>query len=137
MTATSQHAETTVLALDASVDTLATDADVEGLKAVLAEDFLYTHSTGATQTREVWIESLIPLAGKRQRVVSNVAVEIHGDIAVARGDLDIVWNDGRLATNRYVRVFRLRDGHWQAISQRTLPAPDRLNQGSYTGPATP
>jgi hypothetical protein len=41
------------------------------------------------------------------------------------GDVDIVWMDGRHNYDRYVRVHRLIEGEWRAISQRTVPAHDR------------
>jgi hypothetical protein len=58
-------------------------------------------------------------------VVSGARAELHGDVAVVAGDVDIVWNDRPTKYNRYVRIFRLVDGVWKAISQRTVPAPDR------------
>ena len=72
-------------------------------------------------------QSLKPLAesGRRKRIPSNIQVELHGDVAVSRADLDIDWNDGATRYLRYVRVYRLRNGRWQALSQRTVPAPDR------------
>ena len=41
------------------------------------------------------------------------------------GDLDVVWNDGRLALDRYVRVYRREEGAWRVFFQRTFPASDR------------
>ena len=35
------------------------------------------------------------------------------------------WNDGRLALDRYVRVYRNEGGSWRAFFQRTFPAHDR------------
>jgi ketosteroid isomerase-like protein len=129
MTATST--EKLLVDLDASIDALASEAKVDALNSILAEDFMYTHSTGKTQNRQEWTDSLIPLTGKRTRVVSNGEAEVHGDVAVVRGDLDIAWNDDRpVATDRYVRVYRLQDGQWRAISQRTVLAHDRQHPSS-------
>jgi Domain of unknown function (DUF4440) len=111
--------------LDSSIDELASKGDFDALVPLLAEDFRYNHSTGQSQSRNEWLEGLKPLVGRRDRIVSAVEVELHGEIAVAMGDLDIVWMDGRHNYDRYVRVYRLVDSHWRAISQRTLPAHDR------------
>lgn len=111
--------------LDASIDEAASDADFGRLDALLADDFIYAHSTGMVQDKTEWVESLKPLVGKRRRVVSGARAELHGDVAIVAGDVDIVWNDRETKYNRYVRVFRLVDGAWRAISQRTVPAPDR------------
>lgn len=130
MTADTGTAQDLVRALDEQIDALASAGELERLVELLAADFVYTHSTGQTQGRGEWLESLRPLAGRRQRLAHDAAVELHGDVAVTKGDLDIVWNDGRVALDRYVRVFRRQDGRWQAVSQRTFAAPDRHGPGT-------
>jgi ketosteroid isomerase-like protein len=110
---------------DASIDALASRGDFAALGALLAADFRYNHSTGLTQNKSEWLDGLRPLVGRRERLASAIEVEVHGDVAVAMGDLDIVWTDGRHNYDRYVRVFRLTDGEWLAIFQRTVPAHDR------------
>ena len=72
-----------------------------------------------------WIAGLKALVGKRDRVANVVGVEFHGDIAVVRGEVDIVWREAPTKYNRYVRIYRLVDGGWRAISQVTTPSPDR------------
>jgi hypothetical protein len=111
--------------LDASIDQLASQGDFDALGALLASDFRYNHSTGLSQDKTEWLDGLKPLVGRRDRVTSSVQVELHGDVAVAMGDLDIVWKDGRHAYDRYIRVYRRVDGDWRAFFQRTLPAHDR------------
>jgi Domain of unknown function (DUF4440) len=117
--------EQSVLAVDARIDALASDGDFDALEELLAQDFRYNHSTGLSQSKTEWIEGLKPLVGRRRRVVSGLQIDPHGDVAVVMGDLDVVWNDGRIALDRYVRVYRLIEREWLAIFQRTLPAPDR------------
>ena len=123
--AATETAADTLVRLDASIDEAASDADFARLNALLADDFIYAHSTGTVQDKTEWLESLKPLVGKRRRVVSGARAELHGDVAIVAGDVDIVWNDRETRLNRYVRVFRLVGGTWKAISQRTVPAPDR------------
>ena len=123
--AATETAADTLVRLDASIDEAASDADFARLDVLLADDFIYAHSTGTVQDKTEWLESLKPLVGKRRRVVSGARAELHGDVAIVAGDVDIVWNDRETKLNRYVRVFRLVDGTWKAISQRTVPAPDR------------
>ena len=116
---------TDIVALDESIDALASEADLPRLAALLADDFVYVHSNGNRQGKVEWLDSLVPLADRRRRVASHVEVDLHGDIAVAIGDLDILWNEGRTVRNRYVRVYRRQAGAWRAIAQRTVPASDR------------
>jgi hypothetical protein len=114
-----------IAALDLKIDELASQADLPGLTLLLADDFTYIHSNGNRQDRAEWLQSLLPLVDRRRRVASNVVVDLHDDIAIASGDLDIVWNDRPTVTNRYVRVYRHSGETWRAIGQRTVPAPDR------------
>ena len=111
--------------LDVSVDELASKGEFAALSALLADDFHYSHSTGLVQDKREWLDSLVPLVGKRDRVANVVNVELHGDVAVVKGALDVVWVAAPTKYNRYVRVYRLREGAWRAISQVTTPAPDR------------
>ena len=116
-------------ALDASIDELASRGEFETLASRLADDFRYNHSTGLGQNKAEWLEGLKPLVGRRDRLARPVVVELHGDVAVAIGDLDIVWGDGRHNYDRYVRVYRRDGGQWRVVSQKTLPAPDRAPAG--------
>lgn len=111
--------------VDQRIDELASRGELEALGELLAEDFRYNHSTGLGQSKREWLEGLKPLVGRRQRVASAIQVELHGDVAVAMGDLDIVWTDGRHNYDRYVRVYRRTGDRWLAVSQRTVPAHDR------------
>ncbi|HEX5369499.1 MAG TPA: nuclear transport factor 2 family protein [Dehalococcoidia bacterium] len=118
-----------LLQLDASVDTLASDGDFDALARLLADDFRYIHSTGLTQSKSEWIEGLRRLVGQRRRVVSSLVADPHGDVVIVTGDLDVVWNDGRLALDRYARVYRRDGAGWRVFFQRTFPAHDRAKSG--------
>jgi hypothetical protein len=111
--------------LDSSIDDLANKGELDALGALLAPDFRYTHSTGHSQSKSEWLEGLRPLVGRRERIASSIEIELHDSLALAMGNLDIVWTDGRHNYDRYVRVYRVTDGTWLAVSQRTVPAHDR------------
>jgi hypothetical protein len=117
--------ETQLRDIDASIDRLASSGEFDALEKLLADDFRYNHSTGLGQNKREWLDGLKPLVGRRERVTSSIHVELHGDLAVTMGDLDIVWGDGRHNYDRYVRVYRLVDSDWRVVSQRTVPAHDR------------
>lgn len=128
MTQDTATLEATLRDLDASIDDLATRGNFDTLASLLADDFRYNHSTGLSQSRTEWLDGLKPLVGRRDRIASSISIEVHGDLAVAMGDLDIQWGDGRHNYDRYVRVYRRDDGAWRVISQRTVPAHDRAPQ---------
>jgi ketosteroid isomerase-like protein len=112
--------------LDVAIDTATSDQDRAALELLLADDYMYTHSNGKSQSKAEFIAGVLARTNPPRRMLSDVNVELHGDIAVTRGNLDILYNDER--TNlfmRYVRVYRLIDDRWQAISHRTVYATDR------------
>src|SRR5438552_16365587 len=117
--------ETALSRSDVSIDELASKGDFTAMSAILAGDFVYSHSTGLVQNKDEWLSSLQPLVGRRNRVATSTGVEVHGDVAIVKGEVDIVWFDAPTKCNRYVRVYRREDTGWRAISQVTLPALDR------------
>jgi hypothetical protein len=46
--------------LDVSIDELASKGEFAALAALLADDFVYSHSTGLVQDKQEWLESLKP-----------------------------------------------------------------------------
>ena len=125
MTTETAALEAKLQEVDGSIDDLASKGEFDVLASHLASDFRYNHSTCASQDKTEWLEGLKPLVGRRSRITSSIRVEVHGDVGVAMGDLDIDWGDGRHNYDRYVRVYRLHDGKWLAVAQRTVPAHDR------------
>jgi ketosteroid isomerase-like protein len=125
-TVTDSDAEAQLCALDVAIDTATADQDAAALEALLAADYIYTHSNGRSQTKAEYIAGVVARDNPPRRNLNDVHAEIHGDVAITRGNLDIVYNDER--TNlfmRYVRVYRQRAGRWQPISHRTVYATDR------------
>jgi ketosteroid isomerase-like protein len=114
-----------LIGLDPKMDTAMAEQDRETLESLLADDFMYTHSNGMTQSKRDFIEPIMAPENPPQRLLSEIAGELHGDIGVTRGNLDVVSPDRRLLF-RYVRVYRKQpDGAWRSISHRTLYANDR------------
>ena len=119
--------EANVLAeLDPKMDTAMAQQDRATLESLLADDFMYTHSNGMTQNKQEFIEPIMARVNPPQRILSESVGELHGDVGVTRGNLDVVYDDGRpRLLFRYVRVYRKIDGAWRPISHRTLYAKDR------------
>jgi ketosteroid isomerase-like protein len=112
--------------LDQRIDTAMSDRDSAVLESLLADEFIYTHSNGRSQPKSEFIAAIIQRADPPRRVLSDVHVELHGDIAVTRGDLDIHYLDDRPDLfMRYVRIYRQFGEEWRAISHRTTYATDR------------
>ena len=111
--------------LDPRMDTAMADQDRATLESLLAEDFIYTHSNGMSQDKGAFIDGIMAREGPPRRDLSEIEGELHGDVAVSRGNLDVVYADGRRLVFRYVRVYRQQDGDWRPISHRTVYAKDR------------
>jgi ketosteroid isomerase-like protein len=121
-----QSAVQTLSELDQAVDTAMSERDAAALDAALADDFIYTHSNGRAQPKAEFVAAIVQRSDPPRRVLSDVHVELHGDIAVTRGNLDIRYLDNRPDLfMRYVRVYRRFDSKWRAISHRTVYATDR------------
>jgi ketosteroid isomerase-like protein len=111
--------------LDPQMDTAMARQDLAKLETLLADDFIYTHSNGLSQPKREFIDAIGRRENPPRRDLSEIAGEVHGDVGVTRGNLDVVYGDGRRLVFRYVRVYRLSDGSWHPISHRTLYATDR------------
>src|ERR1700730_7671931 len=121
-----QSASDVLRQLDVLVDTSVSDRDAATLGSVLADDFVYTHSNGRSQSKREFIDAIAGREQPPRRVLSEIEAELHGDVAVTRGNLDIEYADER--PNLYmrcVRVYRLSSHHWRPISHRTVYATDR------------
>ena len=112
--------------LDPQIDTAMAQGDLAALHALLAPDFIYTHSNNNHQAKADFIEAIGKRENRPRRDLTEVEAEVHDDIAVTRGNLDVVYYDERPTLHfRYVRIWRAEDGAWRAISHRTLYAKDR------------
>jgi hypothetical protein len=111
---------------DQAIDTAMSDRDAAALDSLLADEFIYTHSNGRSQPKPEFVAAILQRQDPPQRILSDVHVELHDDIAVTRGDLDIRYSDARPDLfMRYVRVYRRFGSEWRAISHRTVYATDR------------
>jgi ketosteroid isomerase-like protein len=118
--------DTLFLEIDPVMDNAMSAGDGATLGRLLADDFIYTHSNGNSQNKREFIDAIVARENPPQRPLTEIKSEIHGDIAVTRGNLNVVYNDGRPQLYfRYVRVYRNQDGSWRPISHRTLYASDR------------
>ena len=112
--------------LDQAIDTAMSERDAAMLESALADDFVYTHSNGRPQPKPEFVAAILQRSDPPRRLLSDVHVELHDDIAVTRGDLDIHYLDNRPSLfMRYVRVYRRFGSDWRAISHRTVYATDR------------
>jgi ketosteroid isomerase-like protein len=113
-----------VVAHDLRLEAAISGGDFRTLDELLAADFVYTHSTGVRQPRAVYLAAEADRTVRSQRELTDIEVELHGDLAISSGDLTITYSRTRGRPPhllRYLRVHRRQPGGpWQTLSHRTL-----------------
>lgn len=96
--------------------------DAAYLEKVFADDFTYAPTTGAVANKTQWLQNVAKRPFMYRRIVS-VNIEIHGDVAVARGNLDMAVHDehgGRGNLIKYLHIYERRNGTWLLLTHRSL-----------------
>lgn len=126
-----------LLTLDRRIQAAMVSDDAPFLARALADEFRFTHSDGRVQTKvDVIREAASTPRRYLRREVLNPVAEIHGNVALVLGSLDVASaaNPERTQakaicyTLNYVHLFVRRSGRWQLLSHRTTemtkqPAP--------------
>lgn len=123
ISACAQTTEKEVLLANAQIDEGVVKKDMKRLELLYADDFVFTHGTGFVEGKESWLKDV---QNPEKRFISrqqdSTKAEMHGDVAILIGRLDIVREQKKTQTKYgiwYVRVFVWRKGQWQLISHRT------------------
>jgi ketosteroid isomerase-like protein len=107
--------------LDSAIDTAVSGPDAATLDRLLADDFVYTHAGGKPEPKGEFIATAVARVDPPRRNLHDLQVEQHGDIAVTRGTIEFIYSDSRPNLYLgYVRVHRLLDSGWRAISHRSF-----------------
>jgi ketosteroid isomerase-like protein len=112
-----------LLSINAQMEEAVVKKNIPFLEKHLAEDFVFTHGTGYVDDKASWIKSVSnPNSRFLSRVQDSTAVELHGDIVLAIGKIEIVRKDKDKEVAygiRYIRVYRKNKNVWQMISHRS------------------
>lgn len=85
-----------------------------------ASDYYHTHASGKIDTKKSWIENVKkPSTSYTLRNHDSVTVELHKDIAIVTGTLEVDRPAGRKKA-KYVRVFVYRQKLWQLLSHNAI-----------------
>jgi hypothetical protein len=96
--------------------------DAAYLEKVFADDFTYARTTGEVANKTQWLQNVAKRPFMYRRIVS-VNIEIHGDVAVARGNLDMAVHDehgGHGNLIKYLHIYERRNGTWLLLTHRSL-----------------
>jgi ketosteroid isomerase-like protein len=118
-----QKTDADVLRANASIDAGVVTKDMAALQKLYADDFVFTHGTGLVEGKASWLKNVqSPDVQFKQRKQDSTQVEMHNDVAIVIGRLDIVREQKHQTATYgiwYVRVFVWRAKRWQLISHRT------------------
>ena len=116
--------ETALRDLEQQIEDAVSRRDATFLDRVTAPTFARTDQEGKVEDRAT-VMALIrqppPTSDIIRRTIDRVRqqVQLHGDVAVTRGELE-VRGPRRAFRTTYSRVYRWRDGQWQLLSHTTL-----------------
>ena len=99
------------------------------LKQLLADDLTYTHSTGETDTRAVFIDNLKTGVRKYHKVDhESMDVRLYGNTAVLTATAQIETSQkGAKPTPAHLRFIHLwvfQNGRWQMVAHQSLRLPN-------------
>ena len=142
--------EAAVRALEHELETAYYAGDLDALRRITSEDFVFTYGTSDSFPREAWFGRMrkntpeteardaevrerareqsrdtIPLlTGLRAGEETEYVIEQHGDVVITNRRYNIQDPDRSERCLRYVRVYRQLEGQWRCISHRYIHAVD-------------
>src|SRR3954447_6793663 len=81
--------------LDLAIDAAVSDPDAATLEALLADDFIYTHAGGKPEPKREFIATAVARVDPPRRVLHDLQVEPHGEVALTRGVIEFIYSDAR------------------------------------------
>jgi ketosteroid isomerase-like protein len=115
-------AEAEIRDLEQRVDTAIFNGDTAFLQNVFSEDFRFMHFDGEVTDK---VQSLQQVAKRPyvMRRLDSVKIEMHGDVAITEGLVDISahgehGNHSYLV--KYLRVYQRKNSLWQMLSQQSV-----------------
>jgi ketosteroid isomerase-like protein len=109
--------------INRSLDRAIVKKDVDYMQKHFADDFFFYHATGMIDSKESWIgKNKNPNNKMLSREHDSVTVELHGDVAILKGTLTVLFPPEAKRAGyavRYIRVFANRKNLWQLISHHS------------------
>lgn len=104
-------------------------ADAAALGKILADDLVYTHSTGDDDTKKMFIDNMSNGVRKYTKVQheGDIEAKLYGDIAIVRAKARIeTVQSGKPggAHLKWIHIFRYKGGVWQLLAHQSLRLPN-------------
>jgi len=110
-----------LLRLNQLTDDYVVARNTAALDTIYADDFVFNHGSGKTEGKEGWYVT-VKRANYPLRAHDSVKVELHGNVAILRGKMNIQKVNKDKTDKywlKYVRVYVLR-GRWRLVSHSTV-----------------
>lgn len=119
-----ENTQKTIEELNQRIDNAVIKKDVDQLRKLYADDFVFTHGSGVVDSKESWLKDIEKSTARFiSRQHDSTTVEVHDNVAIITGRL-MVTREGEKGISkygiRYVRVYALRKKQWLLISHRTV-----------------
>jgi ketosteroid isomerase-like protein len=139
-----------IRALEKELETAYYDRDLDALRTLTSDDFVFTYGTSDSFTRDVWFtrirkrtaeteamdaevrdraqrqgrDEIALLTGLRVGDETEYVIEQHGDIVISNRRYNIQDPDLTERCLRYTRVFRREPDGWRCLSHRYVHSMD-------------
>lgn len=98
------------------------------LKQILADDLTYTHSTGETDTKAVFIDNLKGARKYHKVNHESMDVRLYGNTAVLTATAQVETSQKGGSVNpahlRFIHLWVLQNGRWRMVAHQSLRLPN-------------
>jgi hypothetical protein len=119
---------TDLQALDHAVESAFQRADADYLKDVLADDFQFFISSGKPLPKAQVLTTYGKPGQFPRRELTSANIELHGDVALSNGRMEVHSAAGRDYVVCYLRLYQRRGERWQLLSHRTFRERDGFTE---------
>ncbi|MFQ5983165.1 MAG: nuclear transport factor 2 family protein [Woeseiaceae bacterium] len=121
--------EDEVLQVQASRFQAMTEANIEALRVILADELTYTHTTGSVDTKAEFLDALQSQGINYHSIEpTDAQVRIYDNTAVITGvsAMKVSAGENHYAFSiRFIEVYRKNDGNWQLVAWQSTRLPDK------------
>jgi len=96
------------------------ESDGAALDLLLGEELINTHSSGLTEDKATHLNRLSK-PGSDTYTRANLSVRMYGDMAVMRGDMDILHSSAPPTMVTALQLWVKRDDRWQLVAFQNAP----------------
>ena len=122
-----QAREQDVLRIQADRFRAMTESDIDALESILADDLVYTHTTGRSETKAEFLESIQGTVSYRSVEPRETQVRFFGDTAVTNGAAAMHVSAGErqiIMEILFTEVYQKNAGKWQLVSWQSTRIPE-------------